>query len=105
MASTHNKAARQEKHATETVIMNLSAALADRGCNDDGNAELSDCLSVKELCSELGRSDPFVRSLIRECMSDGTCEFAGKRTSIGIDGRTTKTPVYRFKFKNRKKRK
>lgn len=99
MASTHNKTARHEKHASETIITDTLSLIEDIvvECNDD----FEGCVSVREIGDWLGRDGWWVRIFIRKCIEAGMCEFVGKRVNSGIDGRIVKTPVYRFNFKNK----
>lgn len=99
MASSHQKDARQKRDVTEVVMTDLSSALEKIRHLDE--PDLDDCYSINEICERLGENVRNVRNIVKDCMANGTCEYAGKRRGTGIDGRIIKIPVYRFKFKNK----
>jgi len=101
MANSHQKASRQKRNVTEVVVTDDLASALEEIRHADG-PDLGDCYSVNEICDRLGENRNSVYDIIKDCIENGTCEYAGKRRGTGIDGRTIKTPVYRFKFKNKK---
>jgi hypothetical protein len=64
--------------------------------------DFDDCYSIKEIREKLGESKTAAYTIVNECIDNGTCKCVGKRRGVGIDGRVTHTPVYRFAFKNKK---
>ncbi|MBD3408516.1 MAG: hypothetical protein GF411_20500 [Candidatus Lokiarchaeota archaeon] len=103
MAISHNKTARQKKDVTETIVTDDLASAIRELRSHSNEQDFSDCYSIEDICNRLGENYRNARNIIKDCMANGTCEYAGKRRGRGIDGRITKTPVYRFKFKNKKK--
>jgi len=103
MAGSHHKTARQKRDAPEVIITDLSSALEEIRFADE--PDLSDCYSIDDICDRLGENRKNAYDIVKDCIANGTCEYAGKRRGTGIDGRMIKTPVYRFKFKNKKRRK
>lgn len=102
MGNSHNENVRHKRNAVEVVVTDdLSSALKElRHVNEP---DLSDCYSINDICDKLGESRRNVYNIVKDCMANGTCEYAGKRREIGIDRRMAKIPVYRFKFKNKKR--
>jgi len=106
MAIAHNKTTGQKRDVVETIITNdLASAINQLRYPEEETDNFDDCYSVNEMSSKLGETSDNVRDIIKDCISNGTCEYAGKRHGVGIDNRTTKIPVYRFKFKNKKRKK
>ena len=101
MANSYQKTSRQKRNVAEVIVTDdLASALKEIRYLDEPN--LDDCYSVNDVCSKLGENKNNAREIIKDCIENGTCEHAGKRRETGIDGRIVKTPVYRFKFKNKK---
>lgn len=90
---------KQKRNAVEVVILDIDPVIEESHLQEQD--DFTDCYSVSEICEELGQTVRSIRNIIKECISKGTCEYAGKRLGMGIDGRVTKTPMYRFKFKNK----
>ena len=105
MAITHNKTIGQKRDVVKTIDTGDLASAIDQLRYQEDIDNFDDCYSVKEMSRKLGETSDNVRDIIKDCISNGTCEYAGKRHGVGIDNRTTKTPVYRFKFKNKKRKK
>lgn len=101
MASSHQKTARQKRDVVEVIITDdLASALEEIRYLDEPN--LDDCYSVNDVCEKLGETKSNARDIIKDCIENGTCEYAGKRRETAIDRRVVKIPVYRFKFKNKR---
>jgi len=100
MGRTREKTSKQRRDAVEIIETDVASALAEIRYADEPSYE--GCFSVEEICDRLGESEKNARYIIKDCIASGTCEYAGKRRGTGIDGRVTRTPVYRFKFKNKK---
>jgi len=106
MVNTRKKTSKQNRNAAEIVeIDHIISALNEIQQSEEECNEFPDCYSVKEICECIGKGDRATRKMIKQCMSNGTCEYAGRRQSIGIDGRVVWTPVYRFKNKIGKQKK
>lgn len=101
MAGSHNKTSRQKRNAAEIIVTDLSLALQE--LREIEEPQFDDCFSIEEICERLGETKRNAYNIVKDCMKNGNCEYAGKRAGKGIDGRTTKTPVYRFKFKNKRR--
>jgi len=100
MGRTHKKTVKQKRIATETIEID-DITLALRDLVDVKEEDFADCLSVEQVAEKLGEDKNKARAIIKEGIANGSCEYAGKRRGTGIDGRITKIPVYRFKFKNK----
>ena len=107
MVSTRKKTFRQTRNVVETITTDLSGVYEELKNAEEQNeqSKYDNCFSVEEVCSKLGENQKNARDIIRNCIADGTCEYAGKRRGTGIDNRIIKTPVYRFKLKNNGKKK
>jgi hypothetical protein len=102
MGSTHNQNSRQKRHASQTIITDLSSAIEELRQTGDEPEDFDDCYSIKDMCDKLGENRAAVYDIVNDCIANGTCEHAGKRRGVGIDGRIKRTPVYKFKFKNKR---
>ena len=104
MGSAHNKNVRQKRNASQIMITDLESAYEELKTTKETKTkkELDDCYSVDEICEKLGETKRNTYNIIKDCMANGSCECAGKRSGSGIDGRITRTPVYRFKNKKKK---
>ena len=110
MGSTRNKNAGQTRNGVETLEFDVVDAIHKISTVeiDKNNDEFDGCLATEDVKEILGKNIDNVRKIIKKCIEAGMCEFAGKRSDRAIDGRVTKTPVYRFKstdskIKNKRK--
>lgn len=105
MGTTSSKNVAHKRNATEVVnIDDVLEALKE--VNSYDNSEFEGCVSTEDIVNAMdtikNRCD--ARAFVKKCMINELCEFVGKKQSVGIDGRTTWIPMYRFKKTNRKKK-
>jgi len=101
MGISHNKITRQKGHVDNFITDDLSSAM-DALKLDAKEESFDGCFSTEEIVEKTKRCKAHVQEFIKKSIKDGDCEFVGKRSGIGIDGRVTKTPVYKFKFKKKR---
>jgi len=97
VAGTHHKTTRQEQSTTKIVDLSELYLLCGSENKRGKDGEFDDCWSTKQVMSRLGVSLTSAHAFISRCIEEGVCEFVGKRSQKGVDGRNIRIPVYRFK--------